>query len=108
MLLTKVKNICKKDSKERTFLHHAVIFGEAKHIEGLLETVYKCHGTKKFKELLDGEDKNLNTPMLLAIKRKSPKIVKLFLQWIGAVYSDSKNIPYLVFVPIYHAFLGEQ
>ena len=88
LLLTKVKNICKKDSDERTFLHHAVIFGETKHVERLLETVCKRHGIEKLKELLDEEDENHLTPMLLAIKRKASNIVKLFLQWIGAVYSD--------------------
>ena len=73
----------------RTIFPHAVMLGKDKPIWELINTLKKNYKIEELQNILDREDRKGRTPLLLAIKRKSPKVVKLLLN--EGVVSDGAN-----------------
>ena len=63
----------------RTIFHHAVMLGKDKPIWELINTLKKNYSIEDLQNILDREDRKGRTPLLLAIKRKSVKVVELLL-----------------------------
>ena len=65
--------------RKQTFLHKAIISADVDFVNVLISTTLEEHGAKDVDELLHLEDMDSNTPLLLAVKRKSPEITEALI-----------------------------
>ena len=93
--------------RKQTFLHKAIISADVDFINVLISTTLEEHGAKDVDELLNLEDVDSNTPLLLAVKRKSLEITKALIDK-GPYLYDVHNFVLFFYVPphfhiCYHA-----
>jgi ankyrin repeat protein len=93
LLLEKGASIKTVVGRKQTFFHKACASADADFIEVLIDTTMRLHGQEQVDELLHAEDMDNNTPLLLAVKRKSSEITKKLLDLGGEVdHHNSKMV----------------
>ena len=74
--------------RKQTFFHKAVISADVEFVNVLIATTLEEHGGKDVEELLHLEDMDGNTPLLLAVKRKSPEITEVLILFNLSLFSS--------------------
>ena len=93
LLIKSKASIKQVAGRKQTFLHKAIISADADFVNVLISTTLEEHGAKDVDELLHLEDMDSNTPLLLAVKRKSPEITEALIdKGVELNHHNSKNI----------------
>ena len=93
LLIRSKASIKQVAGRKQTFLHKAIISADAEFVNVLISTTLEEHGAKEVDELLHLEDMDGNTPLLLAVKRKSPEITEALIdRGVELNHHNSRNI----------------
>ena len=69
--------------RKQTFLHKAVMCADVNFVNVVITTAQEEHGGQEVEKLLHLEDMDGNTPLLLAVKRKSPEIIEVLKLFVS-------------------------
>ena len=79
LLINSGANVKATVGRKRTFLHKACGSSDADFVKSLLKATLAQHGQEEANQLLHSEDMDGDTPLMIAVKRKSSDITKVLL-----------------------------